>query len=242
MQTVRITTAQNVEIEYAVASIGDRILAAFIDYGILLGYLIGAIILWSFLPGGGSNRVALLVVLYLPFFFYDLLCEIFLDGQSLGKKQMKIKVIKMDGSSPDIGSYLLRWLLRVIDIALSSGGVAMLTILLNGKGQRLGDIAAGTTVIKLKEDVGLQDTIFTKITDAYQPVFAQAAELNDQDMAIVREVLNTGLEVESIEVGNNLEMKAKIVLEEKMRIKSDLPPRAFLSTILRDYNYFKGKL
>jgi hypothetical protein len=136
----------------------------------------------------------------------------------------------------------LRWLLRVVDISLSSGGVAMLTILLNGKGQRLGDIAAGTTVIKLKEDVGLQDTIFTKITDAYQPVFAQAAELNDQDMAIVREVLNTGLEVESIEVGNNLEMKAKIVLEEKMRIKSDLPPRAFLSTILRDYNYFKGKL
>lgn len=242
MQTVRITTAQNVEIEYAVASIGDRILAAFIDYGILLGYLIGAIILWSFLPGGGSNRVALLVVLYLPFFFYDLLCEIFLDGQSLGKKQMKIKVIKMDGSSPDIGSYLLRWLLRVVDISLSSGGVAMLTILLNGKGQRLGDIAAGTTVIKLKEDVGLQDTIFTRITDAYQPVFAQAAELNDQDMAIVKEVLNTGLEVESIEVGNNLEMKAKNVLEERMRIKSDLPPRAFLSTVLRDYNYFKGKL
>jgi uncharacterized RDD family membrane protein YckC len=242
MQTVRITTAQNVEIEYAVASIGDRILAAFIDYGILLGYLIGAIILWSFLPGGGSNRVALLVVLYLPFFFYDLLCEIFLDGQSLGKKQMKIKVIKMDGSSPDIGSYLLRWLLRAVDISLSSGGVAMLTILLNGKGQRLGDIAAGTTVIKLKEDVGLQDTIFTKITDAYQPVFAQAAELNDQDMAIVKEVLDTGLEVESIEVGNNLEMKAKIVLEERMRIKTDLPPRAFLSTVLRDYNYFKGKL
>jgi uncharacterized RDD family membrane protein YckC len=244
MQIVRITTTQNVEIEYPVASIGDRILAALIDYLIVIGYFIGVAILLNLLPigGGRSDRVALFIALYLPVFFYDLLCEILLDGQSFGKKQMKIKVIKMDGSQPDLGSYLLRWLLRVVDITLSSGGVAMLTILINGKGQRLGDMAAGTTVIKLKEDIGLHDTIFTKIAVEYQPVFPQAAALNDHDMAIVKEVLDAGLEVENIDIGNSLESRAKMALEEKMGIKSDLTPRAFLSTILQDYNYFKGRL
>jgi len=243
MQTIRITTTQNVEIEYDLASIGDRILAALIDYAILIGYAIGAILLFSALPlQGRPGFVAVLVSLYAPAFFYDLLCEIFMDGQSFGKKQMKIKVMKIDGTPPSWGSYLLRWLLRSIDISLTSGGVAILTILINGRGQRLGDLAAGTTVIKLKQAVGLRDTILTKITPDYKPLFPQAANLNDQDLAIVKEVLAASLEVQEIEVGNDLERRTKQALQEKMGVQSEMPPRAFLTAVLHDYNYFKGSL
>lgn len=243
MQTIKITTTQNVEIEYALASIGDRILAALIDYAILIGYIIGATLLLTNLSvGAGSGRIALVVIIYLPVFLYDLLCEIFLEGQSLGKKQMQIKVIKLDGSQPDVSSYLLRWLLRLVDITLTSGGAAILTILFNGKGQRLGDLAAGTTVIKLKSAIGLQDTIFTRLETNYQPVFSQAAQLSDADIAIVKEVLDASLAVENASVGDHLEAKARKALEEKMGLQTDMPPRAFLSTVLRDYNYFKGKV
>lgn len=243
MQSIKITTTQNVEIEYALASIGDRILAALIDYAVIIGYLIGTILLQSILPAGaGSGRIAVFVIIYLPVFLYDLLCEIFLDGQSLGKKQMQIKVVKIDGSQPDIGSYLLRWLLRPVDITLTTGGAAILTILLNGKGQRLGDLAAGTTVIKLKSAIGLQDTIFTRLTADYQPVFSQVAQLSDADIAVVKEVLDASLAIENAGVGDHLEAKARQALEEKMGIKSDMSPRAFLSTVLRDYNYFKGRV
>jgi len=243
VQSIKITTTQNVEIEYALASIGDRILAALIDYAVIIGYLIGTILLQSILPAGaGSGRIAVFVIIYLPVFLYDLLCEIFLDGQSLGKKQMQIKVVKIDGSQPDIGSYLLRWLLRPVDITLTTGGAAILTILLNGKGQRLGDLAAGTTVIKLKSAIGLQDTIFTRLTADYQPVFSQVAQLSDADIAVVKEVLDASLAIENAGVGDHLEAKARQALEEKMGIKSDMSPRAFLSTVLRDYNYFKGRV
>lgn len=243
MQTIKITTTQNVEIEYALASIGDRILAALIDYAILIGYFIGALLLLTNLPvGGGSGRIALFVIIYLPVFLYDLLCEVLLDGQSLGKKQMQIKVVKIDGSQPDVSSYLLRWLLRLVDITLTSGGAAILSILINGKGQRLGDIAAGTTVIKLKSTIGLQDTIFTRLATDYQPVFSQAAQLSDADIAVVKEVLDASLAIENASVGDHLEAKARQALEEKMGLKTDMSPRAFLSTVLRDYNYFKGRV
>ena len=52
------------------------------------------------------------VILYLPFFFYDFLCEIFLNGQSIGKKILKIKVVKIDGTQPGLGSYFLRWIYK----------------------------------------------------------------------------------------------------------------------------------
>jgi len=243
MQTVRITTTQNVEIEYEIASIGERILAALIDYAVLIGYGIAISLILSALPGSGrSTSLALVVILLLPIFFYDLLCEILMDGQSFGKKQMKIKVTMLDGSQPGVGAYLLRWLLRLIDITLSSGGVAVLTLLFNGKGQRLGDLAAGTTVIKLKPEVGLRDTIFAEIQDDYQPVFPQVAELNDKDIALVKEVLDAGLEVEDRRLGDTLEQKAKTILAQKMGVTTNMHPRAFLSTVLKDYNYFKGRV
>jgi uncharacterized RDD family membrane protein YckC len=244
MQTVRITTTQNVEIEYEIASIGERILAALIDYGVVIGYGLAISVILSALAGSGSRLAspAVVIILLLPIFFYDLVCEILMDGQSFGKKQMKIKVTMLDGSQPGIRAYLLRWLLRLVDVTLSWGSVAILTLLFNGKGQRLGDLAAGTTVIKLKPEVGLRDTIFAEIEKDYQPVFPQVAELNDKDIALVKEVLNAGLEVEDTRVGDKLEQKAKTVLARKMGITTNMHPRAFLSTVLKDYNYFKGKV
>ena len=61
---------------------------------------------------------------------------------------MNIRVVKLDGS-PSIGSYLLRWLLFIVDGPLTSG-LGIFVILLTKNNQRLGDLAAGTMVIKEK--------------------------------------------------------------------------------------------
>jgi len=243
MRSVKVQTTQNVDIEYEIANIGDRILALLIDYVIILGCFIGFIFLSQFLRFIGMGNIGILsFILFLPIAFYDLLCEVFMDGQSFGKKQLKIKVIKMDGSQPTIGSYLLRWLFRVVDITLTSGGCALVTILAGGKGQRLGDIAAGTTVIKTKSKVDFKDTIFTNITDDYRPAFPQVQDMNDRDIRTVKEVLNTNVEERHSIVRDTLELKTKKILEKKLGIQSDLPPHVFLNIVLKDYNYYKGKL
>ena len=116
MQTIEIQTTQNVHIEYPVASVGDRVVAGLIDQLIMIGYLIAIIFfyIWLLNVTEGSSfsyPVAYFVILFLPLFFYHLLCETYLNGQSFGKKLMKMRVVKLDGTQAGIGSYFLRWIL-----------------------------------------------------------------------------------------------------------------------------------
>ena len=244
MQRVRIQTAQNVDIEYQVASVGDRIVAYLIDMVIIIAYIVAVSLLLLFGVEVLQARVpfAVGVVLFLPVLLYDLALEVFMDGQSFGKKQRGIKVVKLDGSQPAIGSYLLRWLLRMIDCTLLSGGVALATILISGKGQRLGDLAAGTTVVELKPRTALGDTIFVPVAEDYVPVFPAAARLDGQTVATVKEVLNQTATTASpqLEDPESLLLKAKEKLEGVLVVQSDLPPRDFLETVVKDYNALRG--
>ena len=102
MHEIQIETTQNVTIEYKIGSVGDRIIATLIDLLILIGYTIALVLLISQLKL--KLGIAGVIILYIPAFFYDLLCETFLNGQSFGKKIRKIKVVKLDGSQPNFVS------------------------------------------------------------------------------------------------------------------------------------------
>ncbi|MCL4278267.1 MAG: RDD family protein [Ignavibacteriaceae bacterium] len=134
MSTIEIQTTQNVNIEYPVANIGDRVVAAIIDSLIMLGYFISIIFLYIWIldltEGSGLYfPVAYFIILFLPVFFYHLLCETFLNGQSFGKKIMKMRVVKLDGTQAGIGSYFLRWILTLIDYSFF-GAVGIITIMI----------------------------------------------------------------------------------------------------------------
>lgn len=240
MSALAINTAQNVVIEYEPASVGDRILATLIDALVVAGYIVGvAIFFFGVLDLRGKGALALFVIFYLPVFLYDLICELSMEGQSFGKRRMNIKVIRLDGAQPNLGNYLLRWLFRLIDVTLSMGGIAILTLMINGKGQRLGDLAAGTTVVKLKPQATLADTIFTPLEENYQPVFPQVSQLSDRDLGIVKEVLDAT--VSDANLDERLLLKAKTAIAAKMGIATEMTPRLFLRTVLKDYNYYHGK-
>ncbi|HSP87285.1 MAG TPA: RDD family protein [Ignavibacteriaceae bacterium] len=193
MQKISIETTQNVTIDYDIAGIGDRVIAGLLDFLIMFGYLIGIIILLTFFDQinlGFEFGIAIWIILYLPVFFYDFLCEIFMDGQSFGKKARKIKIIKMDGSQPTIGSYFLRWILKPIDVYFTYGSVGIITLFINGKGQRLGDLAANTTAIKMKQTLRFEDTVFYNIPENYDLKFPQVSLLNDNDIRVIKDVIN----------------------------------------------------
>src|SRR5690606_3376525 len=188
MQTVSVRTTQNVVIDYPVASLGDRILAYFIDALIIIAYFIVCVILIGFAEIGSVAIIISLITI--PVFLYHLMFEIFMNGQSPGKRQMNIKVVRLDGTPATIGNYVIRWLMRIIEIDILSGAMAMVVIVINGKGQRLGDIAAGTTVVKLVEQKAVTaKEVFTLTDENYVPVFQQVIQLNDNDIELIQQAL-----------------------------------------------------
>jgi uncharacterized RDD family membrane protein YckC len=234
MDNIRIETTQNVDIEYELASIGDRILATLLDYVFFIAYVLIIGIIAGLTRGFLFENVAVLVILALPLLLYDLLCEMFFQGRSFGKMIMKIKVVKLDGTQASFSAYLLRWLLRIIDTRIFSGGVALIAILANGKGQRIGDMAAGTTVIKMKQKVTLHDTILNRVRPDYTIVYPEVSRLSDNDIAIIKEVMQVSLRTNNHQAIEKLANKIK----STMGVTVNLPHAQFLATVVQDYSQY----
>lgn len=243
MASIRVHTAQNVTLEYEVASLGDRILAALIDNVIIIAWA-GAWLLIIYNTIGMNNdndslvsMVLLGLLVGVPYVFYNLLCELYFNGQSLGKKAREIRVMRLDGTAPRAGDYLLRWLLRIVDTGLPvmGGFVAMLTIAINGKGQRLGDLAAGTTVVKVRPVAPRAILSATELAApvGYQPVFSQAALLADHDVALVRQLLQRAAAQQDSQLLNEIANKVKALTG----IRTELQDEPFLRTVLRDHSH-----
>ncbi|WP_448518841.1 RDD family protein [Rhodoflexus sp.] len=194
MQTICIRTSQNVTIEYRLAGLGDRLLAYLFDALVIISYFIllsGFNYLLTEMFGIGIlEHLWLQVILIMPWFLYDLLCEVFMEGQSFGKKIMKIRVVRTDGESVTLGNYLIRWLTGLIELKLMGGIMALLAIVMGGKGQRLGDMAAGTTVVYLGDEKTMSMSLPSIPTDI-PPIYPQATNLSDADVGLIKEVLYT---------------------------------------------------
>ena len=234
MNTISIPTTQNIELEYPIATVGDRIAATILDLCIQLGYFIAM----RYLFDGLDLFVGMeaWVIIMLPVALYSLVCETLFNGQTVGKRIVKIQVIRLEGNPPGLSQYLLRWLLRPIDIFTLNGLVAIVSIAMSKYSQRLGDLAAGTTVIKLHLVTEFGETIFAEIEADYEQAFPQVAMLTDRDMSILKEVLDIGVKGSDPEMIRRLTLRVK----EVTGIESDMPDRAFLETILKDYNYLYG--
>src|SRR3546814_456767 len=139
-----------------------------------------------------TTPITVIIFLLLPV-FYHLVCEIFLNGQSIGKRSMGIRVLKKDGTQPSLGDYLMRWIFRPIDCTIGWGSVALICILINGKGQRLGDIAAGTTVVRTRHRTHLADIQIRESTPNYTVTYPEVISLSDQDIGTIRDRKSTRL-------------------------------------------------
>lgn len=243
MQTIRITTSQNIDIDYEVAGLGERILARLIDLAILGAlYFVGIIFAAVIAPSAGSGTffVVMLILYLTAFTFYDLLFEIFMNGQSIGKRIMKIRVISLDGSQPSVGQYMLRWLFRIVDFLLIEPGlVALIVAAVSSKPQRLGDIIAGTMLIRTVPRTKMDNIVFMPAYDGYQPVFPDAGQLSGRDIELIHDVMDNYMKT-----GNST-----VVYTMAQRVKEHLniePPRemnsmVFLQTIVKDYTHLSAQ-
>lgn len=235
MNSLTIETAQHIQITQRSASLGDRILAYLIDIFLIGIYIIlASMTVFGLMDLELEGSYALLTFLSLPFFLYHFLFELLMKGQSPGKFAMDIRVVKLDGSKASLADYLIRWLLRPIDLTISSGGIAVLTILLGGKGQRLGDLAAGTAVISLKQRGVKGSELLTKVVENHEPKFPQVINLNDAQIRNMKEIRLEALTTQDFKLIQSLADKTAAILQVNYETKA----LEFINQVILDYEYF----
>ncbi len=233
---VHVRTTQNVLIHYPIASLGDRILAYLLDALIKIVYVVLMFVLLIRL----DVQVVWIwiVTLGIPLLLFSLMFEIFMNGQTPGKRVMHIQVIRLNGTPATIGDFIIRWLFAFVDIQIMSGLVAVILISVGGKGQRLGDMVAGTTVIKQVEEAEVAASeLFVTTDDSYTVTYPQASLLNERDVELIQQALAVNRET-----GN---MQPVMMVVEKVKsllgVQTDLPPLKFLYTVLKDFHHLTAQ-
>lgn len=256
MGIIQIATAFNIDLEFEIAEFHKRLLAYLIDFGILFIYLFSMkYMMYNELMLSWTENMGLdILVISVPMLLYSLLTELWLNGQTLGKKLMGIRVISLEGGEPTFGQFLLRWVTKffewpflfgyiafsgsnVVAYAFITGlfGIAVVIIIsVSKKNQRLGDMAAGTVVVSTRSDLTLADTVFMQIDQTdYKVIFPEVMRLSDRDINTVKGVLTQANKLNNYEMCNRVAAKIKEVL----KIESDMHVDQFLEKLLSDYNY-----
>lgn len=246
MANIKITTGQHVNVEQRMASVGDRIYAQILDtifisiYFVIITTFVGMLASAAYFAKNTSFLAAILFLAYLPIVIYHPVSEFFFNGASPGKKILKLQVVKIDGSAPSLGDYLTRWAMYLIE-CLIMPGIALLCILFNKNGQRLGDLMAGTVVIKRDgyQKYYFDLSNFGYVNPGYKPYYPEAATLSMRQAEVIRQTL----------VNNNANRHYYIdLLSNTVRQHLNIPPlangnnEAFLNTVLNDYRFYSSTI
>jgi uncharacterized RDD family membrane protein YckC len=254
MLLVKLDTGFNIEVEFPLSPFHRRFFAWLIDFIIQCTYLwLAAELMNAMTDSTWSNQIWMIVLYLLPFIFYHLLCEIMMNGQSIGKMATAIKVMTLQGGQPSLSQYLIRWMFRIIDfpiillIGVVQGYITWWVILMlfaglicaivTPKSQRLGDLVAGTILIDLKNRTSWQDTVFTEVEDTYQARYPQVMQLSDRDINTLKNI------IETVKRRNDYDLALKIAdrIQGKLKLQSDQDALEFLKTMLKDYNYYSTR-
>ncbi len=243
MRSITFTTAQYVNIDYELANPFMRAVASFIDAVAFLIYFLIAYNLFDFsffsFERDSDMKVVIVSILFrLPWFFYSPIMEYFTNGRSLGKWILGIRVVTVNGETAGLREYFTRWVFRVVDIWL--GAFGFLALLVSGtseRNQRLGDLMAGTVVIKKSNSVtyALTDVLNIKSLSNHEILYPGVTRFSDEDMMLIK---NTILRVRRFPSEENKRFAIDLANETAQLMGMDETPAKkmeFLQRVLQDY-------
>ncbi|NDV44929.1 RDD family protein [Flagellimonas sediminis] len=241
MGNLQINTTQNVNLDYKIVGLGERIVAFLID-GLILymyTYLVSVISnIIGFIYEDTWTQRGLAALIFLPAMFYSLLMHSLFNGQTVGKMLMKMRVVRLDGTPVHWSNLLVRWMLRLVDIWIFLGSIGILSILFSDKRQRVGDAAAGTVVISTKKKTKVTHTILEEVEEEYVPQFTNVTLLTDKDVRLIKETYLIAKKSGDFKTLTALRVKVESILKTNSSLY-DLP---YLDTVLKDYNFYTQKM
>ncbi len=241
VRTIEIPTPQNVVVLYEQASVLSRFIAALLDLGVFfIGWFVLGIVLlvidWSvFFSLPGPTLVLISLASYV---LYYVVFEVWNAGQTPGKSLLGIQVIRLDGYPLRWSDAFMRALLFLVDGLFSGGLVGVVLMQTNARTQRLGDIAAHTTVVNVHyvHSVSLGDVSNISTIDDYAVTYPQVRQLDESDMLLVKTVLLRWMRYPNA-AHRQLALQLADRLAGLLQIARPEPEKTyeFLDTLLRDY-------
>jgi len=266
-ESLIIETPERVPLAFALASIGNRFLAVAIDHFIQF-FLIFAIIYFIYVAAGlGAGESSLemamnempkwtiaILILHLSLIFsgYFIFFEWFWSGQTPGKKLMKLRVIREDGRPITLWEAVARNLLRIFDaipgFVIPIYSVGLIAIFVSRRDQRVGDLFAGTVVIRERSDEApsFEETFSeSRVADsALKRIFkpssfkADLTPITDHEMEVVENFLRRRFDLSDRQ---RLWMAWRVALPIMFKIrpeydKGDFNYEAFLEELFHRYN------
>jgi uncharacterized RDD family membrane protein YckC len=145
---VDVATPEGVTLQFTLAGVGSRFAAALIDSAIQFATFLAMTLLATVVPASGPVRAAIVIAGFLVFLAYDILFETLASGRTPGKRWSGLRVVTTDGAPVTFRTSAIRNVLRLVDILPGSYLVGIIAVLASSKNQRLGDMAAGTLVVR----------------------------------------------------------------------------------------------
>lgn len=271
MAVIKVPTTFNIDVEFEIPEFYRRMVALIIDGLICFFYIKIAVAIYDSIRNSSSpfdtdTRYNLwtlyLLMVFLPPLIYHAIMEITMNGQSVGKKIMGMRVVNENGGRAGISQFLIRWLLRdiwfillfflgiymagegskiestVIILLVIGYFIAEIVLVVSSqKGQRIGDILAHTILIKTNAKASIEETVFQEVADNYTPSFPQIMQLSDRDINAIKSILETARK----KGDDNMAWAASEKIKSHLKIDSTMPPFQFLDLLLKDYNYLSTK-
>ncbi len=271
MADLKVHTSQNVLLEYALGNVGQRLVAALLDLLVMALYLFIANFFLSKIIGyelfKTDPSILSFFLVSLPILLYQPVIEYFWNGQTIGKYLLKLRVVRIDGTSASLGDFILRWIVRTIDVKLGFififfapstptssieetflvffiffmivpfPIVGILSMSFSKFRQRLGDRVANTVVIKKMRKFSLDDTILKTTKQDYIPTYKNVLQLSDKDIYVIKQVLENFQKTRDYK--NVIEIASKA--REILNISDGTKDVKLLQTLLDDYNFLGRK-
>jgi len=209
-ETLIIETPERVPLHFALASIGNRFIACAIDHAIQIVALVSLILLFSIIVSFANlgDRISsapkwvialLIILMFLLMSGYFAFFEWLWQGQTPGKRWMKLRVIREDGRPISFFEATVRNLLRDFDIMpLPFYSIGLISVFITNRDQRVGDLVAGTVVVREREAEApaFAEVFASPVSDlalrrSFKPVVftADVNTLTEQEISVVESFL-----------------------------------------------------
>jgi uncharacterized RDD family membrane protein YckC len=145
---ITIATPEGIELQIVLAGAASRFIACVIDLFVQVALIVLAALAALGLLGGGWGTALFAMATFASLYLYHVLFEVLASGRTPGKRVTHLRVVRERGTPVDLPASAIRNLLRLIDILPTAYLVGLASILITKRNQRLGDLAAGTLVIR----------------------------------------------------------------------------------------------